>query len=87
MRVKDRSSAVREHVAEGVTKDQLVKAERRRMDRHNRPSHQMAATAERAVDAAMTRADIPTTRRRSPARRRSTGVMRYVPRDRIARPG
>jgi hypothetical protein len=29
------------------------------MDCHNRPSHQMAATAERAVDAAMARGAIP----------------------------
>jgi len=31
------------------------------MDCHNRPSHQMAATAERAVNAAIARADIPST--------------------------
>ena len=62
VRVKDRTGAVREYVAEGVTPDQLAKGERRRMDCmdcHNRPSHQMAATAERAVNAAMARADIP----------------------------
>jgi hypothetical protein len=64
VRVKDRTGAVREYVAEGVTPDQLAKGERRRMDCmdcHNRPSHQMAASAERAVDAAMARADVPTT--------------------------
>lgn len=60
--VKDRTGAVREYVAAGVTPDQLAKGERRRMDCvdcHNRPSHQTAATAERAVDAAIARADIP----------------------------
>jgi len=29
------------------------------MDCHNRPSHQTAATAERAVDGAISRAEIP----------------------------
>jgi hypothetical protein len=60
VRVKDRTGAVREYTAVGVTPDQLAKGERRRMDCHNRPSHQMAATPERAVDVAMSRADIPT---------------------------
>jgi hypothetical protein len=62
VRVKDHTGAVREYFAEGVTPDQLAKGERRRMDCmdcHNRPSHRMAATAERAVDAAIVRADIP----------------------------
>ena len=62
VRVKDRTGAVREYIAEGVTPDQLAKGERRRMDCmdcHNRPSHQLAATAERAVNVAMARADIP----------------------------
>jgi hypothetical protein len=62
VRVKDRTGAVREYVAEGVTPDQLTKRERRRMDCldcHNRPSHQMAATAERAVSVAMARTDVP----------------------------
>jgi hypothetical protein len=62
VRVKDRTGAVREYVAEGVTPDQLAKGERRRMDCldcHNRPSHQIAATAERAVNVAIARADIP----------------------------
>jgi Cytochrome c7 and related cytochrome c len=64
VRVKDRTGAVREYVAAGVTPDQMAKGERRRMDCmdcHNRPSHQMTATAERAVDAAMARGDMPTT--------------------------
>lgn len=62
VRVKDRSGAVREYVAEGVTPDQLAGGERRRMDCmdcHNRPSHQIATTAERAVNEAMVRGDIP----------------------------
>jgi hypothetical protein len=62
VRVKDRNGAVREYTALDVTPDQLAKGERRRMDCmdcHNRPSHQMAATAERAVSVAMARADIP----------------------------
>src|SRR5580765_7216015 len=62
VRVKDRTGAVREYTAEGVTPDQLANGERRRMDCmdcHNRPSHQLAPTAERAVNVAMARADIP----------------------------
>ena len=62
VRVKDHTGAVREYTAEGVTPDQLAKGERRRMDCmdcHNRPSHQMAATAERAVNVAIDRTDIP----------------------------
>jgi len=62
VRVRDRSGSVREYVAEGVAPDQLAKGERRRMDCldcHNRPSHQMAVTAERAVNAAMARDVIP----------------------------
>ena len=55
---------MREYVADGVTPEQLAKGERRRMDCmdcHNRPSHAMAATPERAVNEAMARGDIPTT--------------------------
>lgn len=62
VRVKDRTGEVREYFAEGVTPDQIAGGERRSMDCmdcHNRPSHQMAASAERAVNAAMARADIP----------------------------
>jgi hypothetical protein len=62
VRLKDRSGNVREYVAEGVTPEQLAKGERRRMDCvdcHNRPSHVIAATPERAVDEAMARGDIP----------------------------
>jgi hypothetical protein len=62
VRVKDRQGNVREYFAEGVTPDQLARGERRRMDCmdcHNRPSHPMAATAERAVDDAIARGEIP----------------------------
>jgi NapC/NirT cytochrome c family, N-terminal region len=62
VRVKDRTGAVREYVAEGVTPDQLANRELRRMDCmdcHNRPSHQLASTAEGAVNVAMARAEIP----------------------------
>jgi uncharacterized RDD family membrane protein YckC len=63
VRVKDRSGAVREYVAEGVTPDQLGRGERRRMDCmdcHNRPSHPMAPTPERAVNERMAGGEIPT---------------------------
>ena len=62
--MKDQQGNVREYFAEGVTPEQLAKGERRRMDCmdcHNRPSHPMAATAERAVDEAMSRGEIPRT--------------------------
>ncbi len=62
VRVKDSAGAVREYVVAGVTPDQLEKGERRRMDCmdcHNRPSHRIAATAERAVNEAMALGDIP----------------------------
>ena len=64
VRLKDRNGNVREYVAEGVTPDQIAKGERRRMDCmdcHNRPSHPMAATPERAVNDAMARGEIPKT--------------------------
>ena len=64
VRMKDGAGNVREFFADGVTPEQLAKGERRRMDCmdcHNRPSHQMAATPERAVNVAMARADIPST--------------------------
>src|SRR4051812_29972804 len=62
VRVKDRSGKVREYTAEGGTPEQIAKGERRRMDCidcHNRPSHQIAATPERAVDEAMSRGLLP----------------------------
>src|SRR4051794_11461588 len=64
VRVKDRTGAVREYVAEGVTPDQLAKGERRRMDCmdcHNRPSHAIVATPERAVNERMAGGEIPKT--------------------------
>jgi hypothetical protein len=62
VRVKDRSGAVREYFAPGLTPEQLAKGERRRMDCvdcHNRPSHRTAPTPERAVNVAMARTEIP----------------------------
>jgi hypothetical protein len=64
VRVKDRNGVVREFTAEGVTPDQLAKGERRRMDCmdcHNRPSHAIAATPERAVNERMASGEIPKT--------------------------
>ena len=62
VRVKDRFGNVREYTAEGTKPEDLAKGERRRMDCmdcHNRPSHPMAATPERAVNQRMARGDIP----------------------------
>ncbi len=62
VKLTDASGAVHEYFADGVTPDQLAKGERRRMDCidcHNRPSHPMAATAERAVDAALASGEMP----------------------------
>src|SRR4029079_665588 len=53
VRMKDQNGNVSEYVAEGAPPEQPARGERRRMDCmycHNRPSHPMAATAERAVD-------------------------------------
>jgi hypothetical protein len=64
VRLKDRSGRVREYVVEGFTADELATGERRRMDCmdcHNRPSHVIAPTAERAVNEAMARGEIPRT--------------------------
>jgi len=64
VRVKDRTGAEREYVADGVTPDQLAKGERRRMDCmdcHNRPAHPMAPTPERAVNERMSSGEIPPT--------------------------
>jgi hypothetical protein len=63
VRMKDGTGNVREYVADGATPEQL-KGERRRMDCtdcHNRPSHAIAATPERAVNDAMALGHIPTT--------------------------
>jgi hypothetical protein len=62
VRLKDRFGNVREYVAEGTKPEELEKGERRRMDCmdcHNRPSHPMAPTAERAVDEAISRGEVP----------------------------
>jgi hypothetical protein len=62
VRMKDRDGRVREFVVAGTTPEQLAKGERRRMDCmdcHNRPSHDIAATPERAVNEAMTFGVIP----------------------------
>jgi nitrate/TMAO reductase-like tetraheme cytochrome c subunit len=64
VRVKDRFGNVREYTAEGAKPEDLAKGERRRMDCmdcHNRPSHTMTATPERAVNQRMARGDIPKT--------------------------
>jgi hypothetical protein len=62
IRMKGRDGSVREYVVAGTTPEQLAKGERRRMDCidcHNRPSHVIAATPERAVNESMTRGEIP----------------------------
>jgi hypothetical protein len=62
VRLKDRNGNVREYVAQGVTPQQIAAGERRLMDCidcHNRPSHPIAPTPERAVNDAMARGDIP----------------------------
>ena len=62
VRVKDRTGAVREYYADGVTEEQLKAGETRRMDCvdcHNRPAHQFAFSAEKAVDAALASGALP----------------------------
>jgi hypothetical protein len=64
VQLTDASGNVREYMAEGVTREDLEGRERRVMDCmdcHNRPSHPMAASAERAVDAVIARGEIPRT--------------------------
>ena len=64
VKLTDPQGNVREFRVEGVTEDQLAKGERRQMDCmdcHNRPSHPFSPSPERAVDAAITRGEIPTT--------------------------
>ncbi|HYT66458.1 MAG TPA: NapC/NirT family cytochrome c [Vicinamibacterales bacterium] len=61
VRLKDRQGNVREFRATGVTDDQIAKGERRRMDCmdcHNRPSHPLSPSPERAVDGALARGEI-----------------------------
>ncbi|HVL66952.1 MAG TPA: NapC/NirT family cytochrome c [Vicinamibacterales bacterium] len=62
VRVKDRTGAVREYFADGVTEEQLTRGELRRMDCvdcHNRPAHRFAPSPERAVDAALASGAMP----------------------------
>jgi hypothetical protein len=64
VRVKDPNGNVREYVADGTKPEDLAKGERRRMDCmdcHNRPSHPMASTPERAINELMARGDVPKT--------------------------
>ena len=64
VRLRTPDGTVREYVAEGVTPEEIAKGERRKMDCldcHNRPSHTMTATAERAVDRAIAAGEIPKT--------------------------
>ena len=64
VRMKDRNGKIREFVVAGTTAEQLAKGERRRMDCmdcHNRPSHVIAPTPERAVNDAMATGLIPLT--------------------------
>ena len=59
VRMTDRQGVVREYTVDAVTPELLAKGDRHRMDCmdcHNRPSHQVAATPERAVNEAMARA-------------------------------
>ena len=62
IKLTNADGSVREYFAEGVTPDQVAKGERRRMDCidcHNRPSHPMSPTPERAVDTALFTGEIP----------------------------
>jgi hypothetical protein len=64
VRLKDRYGNVREYQVDGVTPEQLARGERRRMDCidcHNRPSHRFDATADKAVNRAMSLQEIPAT--------------------------
>jgi len=64
VRVTDPDGRVREFVTAGTTSEQIAKGERRRMDCmdcHNRPSHVVAPTPDRAVNEAMGRGAIPLT--------------------------
>jgi hypothetical protein len=64
IRVTDGQGAVREYIADGAKIEDFAGRPRRRMecvDCHNRPSHAIAATPERAVNEAMTRGEIPKT--------------------------
>jgi hypothetical protein len=62
VKVTDRTGAVREYTAEGVTPEELAKGERRTMDCidcHNRPSHPFDPSADKAVNRALAMGSIP----------------------------
>jgi Cytochrome c7 and related cytochrome c len=62
VRMKGRDGTVREYVVAGTTPEHLARGVRRRMDCmdcHNRPSHAIEATPERAVNTSMARGAIP----------------------------
>jgi hypothetical protein len=64
VRITDRTGAVREYVADGVTPEELAKGERRTMDCldcHNRPSHPFDPSADKAVNRALAMGIIPKT--------------------------
>ena len=64
VRLRKANGEVKEWVADGVPPEQIATGERRRMDCmdcHNRPSHTLATSAERAVDLAMAQGQIPRT--------------------------
>jgi hypothetical protein len=64
VRLQNRNGDVREYFAKDASPAQIAAGERRRMDCidcHNRPSHPFSATADRAVNEAMARGEIPTT--------------------------
>ena len=64
VRITDRTGAVREFVAEGVTAEELAKGERRTMDCvdcHNRPGHLFDPSADKAVNRAIAMGMIPRT--------------------------
>jgi hypothetical protein len=64
VRMTDRQGAVREYRSAAATPELVATGERHRMDCidcHNRPSHQVVATPERAVNEAMAEGGIPAT--------------------------
>lgn len=64
VKMTDRNGTIREYTVDGVTPEQLAAGDRRRMDCldcHNRPSHTMSPSAERAVNTALAHGDIPKT--------------------------
>jgi hypothetical protein len=64
VRMTDQRGETREYVVAGTTSEQLARGERRQMDCtdcHNRPSHAIAATPERAVNEAMADGALPRT--------------------------